>query len=78
MPWCETCSRFLNPNSLGPDGSCPSCGRVVSEPRAVGAEEEEARSSLRFSLGRTTTEDDIDALVDAIGPVVERARAARF
>ena len=45
MPWCETCSRFLNPNSLGPDGSCPSCGRVVSEPRAVGAEEEEAQKA---------------------------------
>jgi cysteine desulfurase len=44
----------------------------------MGAEEEEARSSLRFSLGRTSTESDVDALVDAIGPVVERARAARF
>jgi hypothetical protein len=32
MPWCETCSRFYNPNSLGPDGSCPTCGRVVAEP----------------------------------------------
>jgi hypothetical protein len=32
MPWCETCSRFYNPNSLGPDGSCPTCGRVVAGP----------------------------------------------
>jgi hypothetical protein len=32
MPWCETCSRFLNPNSLKADGSCPTCGRVVAEP----------------------------------------------
>jgi hypothetical protein len=32
MPWCETCSRFLNPNSLKPDGSCPTCGRTVAEP----------------------------------------------
>ncbi|HEX6423444.1 MAG TPA: hypothetical protein VFZ79_08190 [Acidimicrobiales bacterium] len=32
MPWCETCSRFLNPNSLEPDGSCPTCGRQVAEP----------------------------------------------
>jgi hypothetical protein len=39
MPWCETCSRFLNPNSLEPDGSCPSCGRVVAEPKAAGTEE---------------------------------------
>jgi hypothetical protein len=32
MPWCETCSRFLNPNSLEPDGTCPTCGRQVAEP----------------------------------------------
>ena len=32
MPWCETCSRFLNPNTLEPDGSCPTCGRLVAEP----------------------------------------------
>jgi hypothetical protein len=32
MPWCETCSRFLNPNSLRADGTCPTCGRVVAEP----------------------------------------------
>jgi hypothetical protein len=32
MPWCETCSRFLNPNTLGSDGSCPTCGRVIAEP----------------------------------------------
>jgi hypothetical protein len=32
MPWCETCSRFLNPNTLGPDGTCPACGRQVAEP----------------------------------------------
>ncbi|MGH9229039.1 MAG: hypothetical protein ACRD07_10005 [Acidimicrobiales bacterium] len=32
MPWCETCSRFLNPNTLEPDGTCPTCGRQVAEP----------------------------------------------
>lgn len=32
MPWCEACNRFLNPTSLGRDGSCPSCGRIVAEP----------------------------------------------
>jgi hypothetical protein len=35
MPWCETCSRFLNPNSLHADGSCPACGRVVADPDDV-------------------------------------------
>ncbi|HET6664907.1 MAG TPA: hypothetical protein VFG94_11635 [Acidimicrobiales bacterium] len=32
MPWCESCSRFLNPNTLEPDGTCPTCGRQVAEP----------------------------------------------
>ncbi len=42
----------------------------------MGRDEEQARSSLRFSLGHTSTESDVDALAAAIAPVVERARAA--
>jgi cysteine desulfurase len=42
----------------------------------MGRDAEQARSSLRFSLGHTSTEADVEALVDAIAPVVERARAA--
>jgi len=43
---------------------------------AMGCTEEQARSSLRFSLGHTTRPGDVDALVEAIAPVVERAKAA--
>ncbi|WP_312007889.1 hypothetical protein [Nocardioides alcanivorans] len=43
---------------------------------AMGCSEAEARSSLRFTLGHTTTAADVDRLVAAIGPAVERARAA--
>lgn len=32
MPWCEDCSKFWNPNTLPPDGTCPTCGRVIGEP----------------------------------------------
>ena len=32
MPWCDDCSKFWNPNSLPPDGACPTCGRVIAEP----------------------------------------------
>jgi len=32
MPWCDDCSRFFNPNSLGEGGDCPNCGRVLVEP----------------------------------------------
>jgi cysteine desulfurase len=43
---------------------------------AVGADGESARSSLRFSLGHTSTDADVDAVLDVIAPVVERARRA--
>jgi cysteine desulfurase len=42
----------------------------------MGRDDVQARSSLRFSLGHTSTAADVDALVEAISPVVERARAA--
>ncbi len=29
MPWCEPCGRYLTPNSVDVDGSCPSCGNDV-------------------------------------------------
>jgi cysteine desulfurase len=43
---------------------------------AMGRDEEIARASLRFSLGHSSTQGDVDRVVSAIGPVVERARAA--
>jgi cysteine desulfurase len=57
-----------------------ACSAGVARPShvllAVGADADRARSSLRFSLGRTSTDDDVDAVLDVIGPVVERARRA--
>jgi cysteine desulfurase len=43
---------------------------------AMGLDEQTARGALRFSLGHSSTEADVEALVEAIGPVVERARFA--
>src|ERR1700712_229101 len=43
---------------------------------AMGADPARARSSLRFSLGHTSTDADVDAVLAVIGPVVERARRA--
>lgn len=36
MPWCEDCAKFWNPNTLPPDGTCPSCGRVIGDPPPTG------------------------------------------
>jgi cysteine desulfurase len=55
------------------DAGVPQASHVLL---AMGSSEESARSSLRFSLGHTSTQQDVDALVEAIGPVVERARSA--
>jgi cysteine desulfurase len=57
-----------------------ACSAGVARPShvllAVGADTDRARSSLRFTLGHTTTERDIFAVLDVLGPVVERARRA--
>jgi cysteine desulfurase len=42
----------------------------------MGAAESLARSSLRFSLGHTSTQADVDALGAVIGEAVARARRA--
>jgi cysteine desulfurase len=57
-----------------------ACSAGVARPShvllATGADTERARSSLRFTLGHTSTDADVDAVLDVIGPVVERARRA--
>lgn len=32
MPWCDDCSKFWNPNSMPPDGTCPTCGAQIGGP----------------------------------------------
>jgi cysteine desulfurase len=43
---------------------------------AMGATEATARGSLRCSFGHTSVQADVEAVAEAIGPAVERARAA--
>jgi predicted RNA-binding Zn-ribbon protein involved in translation (DUF1610 family) len=33
VPWCVQCDRYLSPNTVRPDGTCPSCGREVDTSR---------------------------------------------
>lgn len=57
-----------------------ACSAGVPRPShvllAMGMSEVDARASLRFSLGFSSTSQDVDALVSVIGGVVERARKA--
>jgi cysteine desulfurase len=56
-----------------------ACSSGAVEPShvltAIGLSPEQARSSLRFSLGRPTTDHEIDEAIRIIPPVVERLRA---
>lgn len=58
-----------------------ACQAGVPEPshvvRALGRSDAEAREVLRFTLGRTSTDADVDAALAVLPAAVERARAAR-
>jgi cysteine desulfurase len=57
-----------------------ACQAGVPEPShvlmAMGVSESDARGALRFSLGYSTTEDDIDRVIAVFADVVASARAA--
>ncbi len=56
-----------------------ACVSGSSEPSlvhaAMGCPPEIARGSIRFSLGKYTTEEDIGRVLEVLPPVVERLRA---
>jgi cysteine desulfurase len=81
FPGCEGDSLLMLLDAHGIECSTGSaCTAGVAQPShvllAMGADEATARGSLRFSLGHTSTPDDVDAVAAVIGPVVERARRA--
>ncbi|MFL6076711.1 MAG: cysteine desulfurase family protein [Mycobacteriales bacterium] len=81
FPGCEGDSLLMLLDARGIECSTGSaCTAGVARPShvllAMGVPSELARGSLRFTLGHTSTEADVAALADAIGPVVERARRA--
>ena len=81
FPGCEGDSLLMLLDARGVECSTGSaCSAGVPQPShvllAMGCSDEDARSSLRFSLGHTSTQADVDALVEAIGPAVERAAEA--
>jgi cysteine desulfurase len=79
FPGCEGDSLLLLLDARAVEVSTGSaCSAGVARPShvllAMGADEERARASLRFSLGHTSTAADIDALVEALPAVIDRAR----
>ncbi|MEU5379277.1 cysteine desulfurase family protein [Streptomyces sp. NPDC002387] len=81
FPGCEGDSLLLLLDAQGIECSTGSaCTAGVAQPShvllATGAAPDLARGTLRFSLGHTSTEADVEAVAKAIGPAVERARTA--
>ena len=81
FPGCEGDALLMLLDAKGIACSTGSaCTAGVAQPShvllAMGADEARSRGSLRFSLGHTSTQDDVAALGTVIGEVVQRARRA--
>ncbi|MPY85313.1 MAG: aminotransferase class V-fold PLP-dependent enzyme [Actinophytocola sp.] len=81
FPGCEGDSLLMLLDAKGIECSTGSaCTAGVAQPShvllAMGVDEQSARGSLRFSLGHTSTKEDVDTLLAEIGGVVARARKA--
>ena len=82
FPGCEGDVLLLLLDAQGVACSTGSaCSAGVAQPShvlvAMGASEDVARSSLRFSLGHTSTAEDVADVVAALPAAVERARQAK-
>jgi cysteine desulfurase len=81
FPGCEGDALLMLLDANGIACSTGSaCTAGVAEPShvllAMGADDSRARGSLRFSLGHTSTQPEVDALGQIIREVVDRARRA--
>ncbi|MEV4638682.1 cysteine desulfurase family protein [Actinoplanes sp. NPDC049548] len=81
FPGCEGDALLLLLDAQGISCSTGSaCSAGVAQPShvllAMGADDGRARSSLRFTLGHTSTEKDVDELLASLPGAVERARRA--
>lgn len=66
MPWCDNCDRFLSPNTVRDDGTCPECGSTIINPhrlervrkgRGSSADAAAVRAERRSETGGAKTED---------------------
>jgi cysteine desulfurase len=81
FPGCEGDALLMLLDARGVEVSTGSaCTAGVARPShvllAMGADDERARGTLRFSLGHTSTADDVDRLMAVLPGAVERAHRA--
>ncbi|QDO89631.1 cysteine desulfurase [Ornithinimicrobium ciconiae] len=82
VPGCDGDSLLYLLDAAGVQCSTGSaCRAGVPQPShvllAMGIEEEDARGSLRLTLGRTSTDADVDAFLAALPGAIDRGRRAR-
>lgn len=56
MPWCEECAKYWAPSAMRPDGSCPSCGRVL-DPVKPASVTPRTLDLKKLAAGETDPED---------------------
>lgn len=56
MPWCEECAKYLTPNSMNPDGTCPKCGDRVAD--QVGGSEAQKPAQVSNPDDPASAEDE--------------------
>jgi len=81
FPGCLGDSLLMLLDAQGVECSVGSaCNAGVPQPShvllAMGADDDAARSTLRFSLGSTTTQSDVDKLIEVLPSAIERAKRA--
>lgn len=81
FPGCLGDSLLMLLDAQGVECSVGSaCNAGVPQPShvllAMGADEDQARSTLRFSLGWNSTQADVDALIEALPSAIQRAKRA--
>jgi len=81
FPGCLGDSLLMLLDAQGVECSVGSaCNAGVPQPShvllAMGADRDAARSTLRFTLGHSTTQTDIDALIVALPSAIDRAKRA--
>ena len=81
FPGCEGDALLMLLDAQGVECSTGSaCSAGIPQPShvllAMGRDEKIAKSSLRFSLGHTSSSEDIDELIVALPQIIDRAKRA--
>ena len=85
---CNLSFKYVDSESLMPGfnknialSSGSACTSASLEPsyvlKAIGLDDDLAQASLRFGLGRFTTEEEIDYAIDRVSKTVLKARLAQ-